>query len=335
MRFIRWLLLLTLLLGGLLVGVYYYYFYAPEPAPPPLSGAFSQGRLMTASGPRQFYWYQPRQIAEGAALVLVLHGSRSSSKQVRANAGFEFDLQADRYGLVVAYPDGYEQHWNDCRKDADYAANQQNIDDIAYLRQVIHWFVTERGIDPRRVFVTGHSNGGHMAYRLALEAPELVRAIAPISASLPVRDSMGCSQSAKPMSVAIFNGTADPINPYEGGLVEIFGNTSRGTVMSSLDTANYWNRLAGISGLPERISYPDRDGRADTSVELSLWRSGDGFQVRLYTLLGSGHVVPARGVRAPRFLGSTAADISGAEEIVNFFMSVDASTVDGGAVRPH
>ena len=344
MRFLRWMLLLTLLPGGLLVGAYYYYFYAPEPAPPPLSGAFSQGRLMTASGPRQFYWYQPRQLADGAALVLVLHGSLSSSKQVRANAGFEFDLQADRHGWVVAYPDGYDQHWNDCRKDADYVANQQNIDDVAYLRQLIHWFVTERGIDPRRVFVTGHSNGGQMAYRLALEAPELVRAIAPISANLPVRESMACSQSGEPMSVAIFNGTADPINPYDGGVVEILGNTSRGTVMSSLDTANYWNRLAGISGPPQRINYPDRDGRPETSVELSLWHSNDGFQVRLYTLRGSGHVIPARRVPAPRFLGSTAADISGAEEIVNFFMTVDASTVDastvdastvdGGAVRP-
>jgi poly(3-hydroxybutyrate) depolymerase len=45
--------------------------------------------------------------------------------------------------------------------------------------------------------------------------------------------------------------------------------------------------------------------------------------VRLYTLQGSGHVVPARHVPLPRFLGTTAADISGAEEIVDFFLAID------------
>ncbi len=321
MRFLRWLLVLMLALGALLAVAYYYYFYVPKVAVPPLAGSYSQGRLMTAAGARQFYWYQPRELTAGAALVLVLHGSGSSSGQVRASAGYEFDLEADRHGLIVAYPDGFEHHWNDCRKNADYSANRQGINDVAFLQQMIQWFVDQRGVDPRRVFVTGHSNGGHMAFRLALEAPALVRAIAPISANLPAPDSMGCLQSGEPMSVALFNGTADPINPYQGGLVEILGNTSRGTVISALDTANYWNRLAAISGPAEVVTYPEVDGRVETSVELSKWRNGDGVEVRLYTLHGSGHVIPARHVRFP---GPVAADISGAQEIVDFFMSIDS-----------
>jgi polyhydroxybutyrate depolymerase len=323
MRFLRWTLVLILLLGALLAAAYYYYFYVPRAAPPPLAGSYSQGRLMTAAGVREFYWYQPRELPRDAALVVVLHGSGSSGAQVRASAGYEFDIEADRHGLLVAYPDGYQQHWNDCRKDADYAANRENIDDVGFLRQMIQWFVSERGVDPRRVFVSGHANGGHMAFRLALEAPELVRGIAPISANLPSPESMGCFQSGEPVSVAIFNGTADPINPYEGGLVEVLGNTSRGVVLSALETAEYWNRLAGISGSAEVTHYPELDGRPETSVVMNRWRSDDGVQVRLYTLQGSGHGVPARHVRLPRFLGTVAADISGAGEIVDFFTSVE------------
>ena len=76
------------------------------------------------------------------------------------------------------------------RQRANYAANLENIDDVGSLRALVQRMVDERGVDPARVFATGLSNGGHMAYKLGLEAPQLVAAIAAVGANLPVAASM-------------------------------------------------------------------------------------------------------------------------------------------------
>lgn len=325
MQYVRIGLSVVILLVVAAAAAWFYFIHVPAVTVPALAGDYSSSEIATEQGARSFSWYLPPDLPQGAPLLLVLHGSMGSSAQVRESAAYEFDVLADRYGFVVAYPDGYQKHWNDCRKTADYAANTQNIDDIAFLRDLLGWFAREYGIDPRRVYVTGHSNGGHMAYRLALETPELIAAIAPISANLPVDSSLDCQKSGKPVSVAILNGTEDPINPYDGGLVELFGNTSRGTVLSANDTAQYWAQLAGIQLEPEVINYPETDGDLATQVELKQWRLNPAMQVRLYTLTGSGHVIPSKTARAPRIAGPSAADISGPQEIVSFFFAIDAA----------
>ena len=48
------------------------------------------------------------------------------------------------------------------------------------------------------MFATGISNGGQMALRLALEAPELVRAVAPVAASLPAERNLDCKPPGAP-----------------------------------------------------------------------------------------------------------------------------------------
>ena len=57
-----------------------------------------------------------------------------------------------------------------------------------------------------------------MVYRLALEKPEAFAALAVIAANLPVDENFNCQKSDKPVSIAIINGTEDPINPYHGGI---------------------------------------------------------------------------------------------------------------------
>jgi pimeloyl-ACP methyl ester carboxylesterase len=51
------------------------------------------------------------------------------------------------------------------------------VDDVAYLRAVIRDVSARHAVDPRRVFIVGHSNGGFMAHRMACEASDLVAAV--------------------------------------------------------------------------------------------------------------------------------------------------------------
>ena len=105
------------------------------------------------------------------------------------------------------------------------------------MQAIIGHFQMALDIDPREVFAVGYSNGAQMAYRLALEVPNEVRAVAAISANLPTPQNLDCRPSGQPVSVLVMNGTNDPINAYNGGTVSIFGFGNRGTVLSSEETA--------------------------------------------------------------------------------------------------
>lgn len=319
----KWLkrLLIALLLGALVVAALFFYFiYTPTAPKPQLDGEFKQDTLLIDSQSRSFSWYKPKALASNAPLIFVLHGSTGAGQQVRSSVAYEFDTLAEQYGFVVVYPDGYKNHWNDCRASADYSANTEDIDDIAFFKAMIDFFAEHEAINRQQVFVTGVSNGGHMAYALALETPSLFAAFAPMAANLPVDSNLDCEKSGQPVSIAIFNGTNDPVNPYGGGLVELFGNSSRGEVRSAMETVDYWCELAGITDAASEKRFPEVDGLQSTSVLEQRWTGADGTQVRLYTLKGSGHVIPSKRVAAPRILGGGAGDISGPEEIIEFFL---------------
>jgi polyhydroxybutyrate depolymerase len=89
--------------------------WAPEPQ---LSGRVVEETLQSGGRTRRFSYYVPARVAERPALVLVLHASEGDGSLARIAFGFEFDRLADRHGFIHVYPDGYERHWNDCRKAA-------------------------------------------------------------------------------------------------------------------------------------------------------------------------------------------------------------------------
>ena len=102
-----------------------------------------------------------------------------------------------------------------------------------------------------------------LAYRLALERPDDFAGVAAISASVPVKENLDCGHAEKPVPVMIINGTADPINPYRGGMVNL-GGAKLGNVLSSEDTAKYFAKLLGVTAMPEVATLPHKGGR--TSV---------------------------------------------------------------------
>jgi len=105
--------------------------------------------------------------------------------------------------------------------------------------------MVEQAIDKKRVYVFGYSNGGHMAFRLAMEAPDEIAAVAAVAASLPTPDDSSCPLQA-----------ADPINPYQGGIVTLFGFASRGSVMSSMASAQNFAERNRITSPPARGQLP-------------------------------------------------------------------------------
>lgn len=192
------------------------------------------------------------------------------------------------------------------------------------MRALIAHFRSGYGVDSARVFAVGLSNGGHFSYRLALEAPGLVHAVGAVAASLPTEENFDCTPVAGTVPVLIMNGTEDPINPFEGGRVTLFGFGDRGNVRSALESATYFARRNGVASAPVIERIPQEDSAA-TSAERAQWRFATGAEVVLYTIHGGGHTVPQPRVRAPRILGRTHAALDGPAEIWRFFAGSGAA----------
>ena len=315
---------LLLLAGILLVAVLDAWFLGwDEIEPPALPGALVEGKAEYDGLQRRWRAYLPAALPENPAMVLLLHGSRGDGALMRASTFYGFDVVAERAGFIAVYPDGFEQHWNDCRGGADYSANLLDVDDVGFLSFLIQKLAEEYGADLSRVYVAGISNGGQMAYRLAMESSDTVAGIAAVAANLPIESNLDCDPLGQAVSTLIINGTADPINPYEGGVVDIFGNTSRGMVMSSLATATYWASLAGFEDQGASSLWEESDPDDGTSVRSVSWSGPQGPSVQLLTIEGGGHTVPHPVFRLPRIIGTTSHEFDGAEIIWSFF--------DGGA----
>lgn len=304
----------------LLIGLLAYGLAFQRVSEPALPGSLVEKTIVWNGQPRTFTYYLPSSLADAPALVLVFHGSGGNAAQSRAMFGYAFDQLAEKEGFLVAYPDGYERHFNGCRKAGPYSANELNIDDVGFMRFLTQWFVVEHGANQQAVFATGVSNGGQMALRLALEAPDLVAAVAPIATSLPTPDNMGCVASGEPVALLLMNGTDDPMNPYEGGTVALYGLLGdRGQVLSSAESARYWANLAGHTGQPAVEVLADINPEDDSIVSVERWHTPQKRPVAHYTIIGGGHNAPHPDIRLPRLLGGTNNDIVAAQVIMDFF----------------
>ena len=310
---------LVLGLLALIAAAYGYFWYSPAPPLPPLSRAIQQNAVRVGDKVRTYLVYVPASLPPRAALVIVLHGSGMDGARMRVCTGYEFDSLADQHGFVVIYPDGYRRNWNDCRTQATFPAKRENIDDMDFIRTLIARASVELDIDENQVYAFGYSNGGHMAFRLAVEAPGEIAAVVAVAASLPTPDASSCPQQGRTSRVMLINGTSDPINPYEGGVVTLFGFGSRGSVMSSVASAQHFADRNGVANPPvhERPSKGFVD--EPMSVESLIWQATGKPVCHLYTLRGGGHVIPQRVYRFPRLLGRTTSALDAPREAIRFF----------------
>lgn len=276
-----------------------YLFYAPKPALPP--GPVEISTLDIGGHFRRCTVFCPANLQPGASVLIAFHASQSSGEEMRRIVGGALEPMAAKENLVIVYPDGYEGHFNDARRVASYSARKLQIDDVAFTRGIIDQLVADRQINRQSVYAIGYSNGAQMALRLALEAPELVRGVAAIAANLPSPDNLDCKIAASPARLIVFvGGTKDPINPYEGGRVTLFGFGNRGNVLSAQASAEWFAQKMGLSVEPTQLV----DQVSGIAVRQQDWQSSSGH-VRLITIMGGGHTVPQAAYRFPNLFGPT------------------------------
>jgi polyhydroxybutyrate depolymerase len=193
--------------------------------------------------------------------------------------------------VIFVYPDGYKHYWNECRKAASSLANRLDINEGKFFGEMISYFRKKYGIDDRQVFAVGTSGGGHMCYKLALTEPHKFKAIAAIIANLPDDDNMDCVEAKVALPVMIVNGTADPLNKYEGGMMQS-GTFVMGNVRSTERTFSYWATLAGYHGTPMMTKLDDTDPSDGKTIERYTFKEKGLPEVTLLKVINGKHDYP-------------------------------------------
>ncbi len=240
---------------------------------------------------RAFHYVTPPQSLNRPGLIFVLHGSGGNGRGMMKIAA-RMEERANAENTLVVYPDGYKNYWNECRKASPAQVNVENVNEQAFFAGMIEYFRKRYQINPKQIFAVGTSGGGHMAYKLALTMPGTFRAITAIIANLPDTTNLDCVPAGKPVAVLIINGTEDPVNPYNGGVVILGKNMNMGAVRSTDRTLAYWADLARYQGRPIRETVPDADPNDGKTIERYTYRAKGKPDVVLLKVIGGKHDYP-------------------------------------------
>jgi polyhydroxybutyrate depolymerase len=249
---------------------------AGTPDAPPLS-TMQHGGLE-----RTWRLYTPPNLdrSRKAPLVMVLHGAGGDSARMVVTTHFNDLADANRF--LVAYVDGYEKHWNDLRGIPEWSAHKNNVDDVGYFSALIDRLVATAGVDAKRVYVTGISNGGLMSHRLGCELADKVAAIAPVVRTFTEKLADGC-HPARAIPVLMFFGTADKLVPFEGGKQKM--GSVETPVLSARGTIEKWASLDGCKAPARVTKEPPKE-----KLEYQGCRAPG--RVTAYILEGAGHTWP-------------------------------------------
>lgn len=146
------------------------------------------------------------------AVVLDFHGYGGTAAGQDGPAGFS--ALAEREDFLAVYPQGLPDGPGGAPFWASVGTIDHGIDDIAYTNTVLDSLERAFCVDPRRIYVTGFSNGGGMVGFLACRLANRIAAFAPVSGNF-YEPPDGCDP-ARPVPILDFHGSADTVLPYDG-----------------------------------------------------------------------------------------------------------------------
>jgi polyhydroxybutyrate depolymerase len=251
-------------------------------------------------------------------LVLVLHYYTGTGRAEAQQT--QFSEKADAEHFIAVYPDGPIPagpglSWNVWHNPRDAGGSR----DVAFVRELIRRLSARFAIDPKRIYVTGMSQGGMVSHLAGCELSSVVAAIAPVSGFM-----MEMPKSADPVSVLIIHGTDDAVVPYMGGTLG--GGRGRGggargrggpgqrrgpmgarPIPPVSEEVAAWVAHNGCSPKPERTQHG--------KVIREVYSGGRGeTEVVLCTVVGGGHNWP--GDRNDK----TISGMNGTDAIWEFFV---------------
>jgi polyhydroxybutyrate depolymerase len=257
-------------------------------------------------------------------LVLALHGSTGSAKQLMMQTKRRFNKLANRDKFIMVYPQGVRNSWNDnTTRDRTGYARKHDIDDVGFIDKLIKRLESSYSIDRDHIFVCGISNGGLLSQTLAMELPGQFKAIGMVASNFG-EDQVNEARNVLPFSILFIHGTADSILPYEKGIIQVF-DLKRGKILGVEKSIEYMCDLNGNTKPPvtrplENTSL--RDGCTSEHISFPNPMNPD-LKVELIKVNEGGHTWPGarKQRRLKRLVGTTTRDFNACDALWEFFKS--------------
>ena len=265
---------------------------------------------------REYMLYIPQSAEKNSPLVFMLHGLGSTHTIIMNYS--QMNQVADKHGFVVCYPQGIRgaENTRHTKKGTPFwnvgyeTHKNETVDDVSFIKSLAIYLQQEYNLDPEKTFCAGMSNGGDMSYLLGCEAPDIFKAIAPITGCMMGWIYESCNKN-DPVPVFQVHGTADKTTYYDG---DVDNRDKWGAYMGVETTINFWvdrNECKEVN----IDTLPDID-RNDGSIVITEKYTGgrNNNEVWFYKVINGDHEWP------PGWpVKSGNGDLNTSEEIWKFF----------------
>lgn len=223
-----------------------------DPSPPLTIGAAEQR-------PARVVLPADYRIDRRYPLVILLHGFGANA--AAQDLVFGLAQRVDSLQFVLVLPEGTpnqlgRQFWDATPQCCNFAAPP--VDDVGYLAALMREAIRTYAIDPRRIRLVGHSNGGYMAYRYACERPIAVDRIVVLAGSTFL-DAEDC-RNPGPVDVLHLHGTRDETILYDPNLPPD-GDRSKIFTIGAEAAVGRWAQVAGCAAEPVLVEQRDHHPR--------------------------------------------------------------------------
>jgi poly(3-hydroxybutyrate) depolymerase len=185
-------------------------------------GAHTKNIVKDVYGGRGMILYVPSHLPEAGqrSMVVALHGGMGNAQFMQDH--LKMDGVAEKYGFIVAYLNGSPasprlperfRAWN-AGGGCCGEPYTDKVDDIGYITGAVHYLEKKYGVDPDRVFGTGHSNGAIMTQTLMCEINLYQKAVSLAGSLMAEVDRCPAARSKKILAI---HGKNDQNIPPGGG----------------------------------------------------------------------------------------------------------------------
>lgn len=277
----------------------------------------SSGQITVDGMQRSFIVYVPESYSPNkkSPAILLFHGGGGTARSMlNISFGDDFKAISERDNVILIAPEGIEKSWNDGRQTK---ANKQGIDDVKFVRQLLHSLEAEYSIDTTRIYATGISNGGFMTSRLGCEMGDKLAAIAVVAATMGEEVPYSSCNPDFMLPVMYIHGSADPIIPINGAEKSL---GAEGAFVSHQAVIDKWVKIDQCNPKPRVLQFPDRANDGTTITEEIYSGGKNGSEVISYIVNNGGHTWPGGKQYLPKFLvGRVSRNMNACEVIWDFF----------------
>lgn len=233
---------------------------------------------------RQYLMYVPPNYDPNKPLPLVMaiHGLGGNAADFEKQTGL--DGEAAKEGFIVVYPQATRWlgsgGWTAWDTNNGIIPPGSHANDIQFLKTIIDNTQQEANIDPKRIYLTGISNGGMMTFDAVDALSDKIAAIAIVSGGMSGKEK----SPTEPISILNMHGTADTVIPFGGvqGVPNVLTELGIPTFEPDNYIAQYWKKEDGITGPGQTIV-------SGNDITSTYTNPKDGAEVEQVTVVGGQH----------------------------------------------